>query len=341
MPRPFGPYCLLQPIGAGGMGEVWSAVHRELRMPCAIKLMKPALRCDDAHGSYEHMFLNEGSICAQLRHGRIVKVHNTGILEGKLFIAMDLVDGVNLRELVRALECRSTGLLPLPVVVHIVAEILEALDYAHNRTIGGEEGGVIHGDISPGNIMISSHGEVLLTDFGLGCFVSSTSRSKLLIGTPAYMAPEQAQGRACRASDLYSVGAVLHELLAGHPPVAKDATFAEVAALAGRPMPALSRDDVPEPIEALRRGLLEPHVDRRIGSTRHALAVLERWSGHRHRSSELRELYQGHIGLPHSGLTLLEGQAVARDTEPSLPPASSFEVTRPIEGASQSSAALA
>jgi serine/threonine protein kinase len=302
--RKFGPYRLISLIGTGGMGEVWSAVHVELRMPCAIKLMKAGLQLDDDYGSYEQMFLNEASICAQLRHGSIVRVHNAGILDGQLFIAMDLVDGANLRGIVRALMSQTGKLLPLTVVAHIVAEILEALDYAHNRTIGTEEGGVIHGDISPGNIMISSYGEVLLTDFGLACFVGATAPGKLLVGTPAYMAPEQARGQMCRESDLYSMGAVLHELLTGRPPVAKSASFAEVATLEQRPIPPLLRDDVPQPIEELRRGLLEPRVDCRIGSAGHALSILEHWPDHRRGSSELRHLYQEHIGRSHSGLTL-------------------------------------
>ncbi len=107
MSRRLGPYTLLRCIGSGGMGEVWAAVHVELRMPCAIKLMKPMLRVDPDHACYEGLFLNEANICAQLRHGRIVRVHNAGYIDGQLFIAMDLVDGVNLWELVRTLESRG------------------------------------------------------------------------------------------------------------------------------------------------------------------------------------------------------------------------------------------
>jgi serine/threonine protein kinase len=311
MSHRFGPYSLLECIGTGGMGEVWAAVHVELRMPCAIKLMKPDLCCDLDYERYEDMFLNEANICAQLRHGRIVRVHNSGLIDGRFFIAMDLVDGVNLRELVGALEACGDE-LPIPLVVHIVAEVLEALDYAHNRTIGGAEGGVIHGDVSPRNIMISSHGEVLLTDFGLGSFVSSTSPRKLVVGTPAYMAPERARGQLCRESDLYSVGAILHELLTGRTLVPRDATLAEIAALGELPILPLLRSDLPEPIEALRRGLLERHFGRRIRSTKDALTMLERWPDHHRRSSELRELYHECFGAPHSGLTLVAG----RLTEP-------------------------
>jgi eukaryotic-like serine/threonine-protein kinase len=339
MPHRFGPYSLLRCIGSGGMGEVWAAVHVELQMPCAIKLMKPGLRCSLDHASYEGMFLNEANICAQLRHGRIVRVHNAGYIDEQLFIAMDLVDGVNLRELGRALAAQNVGPLPLPLVVHIVAEVLEALDYAHHRTIGGGEGGVIHGDVSPGNIMISSHGEVLLTDFGLGSFVSASSQSKLLVGTPAYMAPERAQGRVCRESDLYSVGAVLHELLTGHTHVPKHASFSELVTGCEQPILPLTYGDVPEPIETLMRGLLERNVERRIGSTRHALAVVERWADHRYRAGELRGLYQEHVGGPHSGLTLVAGMLPeACGTWPSWVRAAAnddpLEDTRPIEAAS-------
>jgi serine/threonine protein kinase len=334
MQRRFGPYSLLRCIGTGGMGEVWSAVHVDLHMPCAIKLMRTDLRCDLDHQSYEDMFLNEASICAQLRHGRIVKVHDAGSIDGRLFIAMDLVDGVNLRELMGAIEGQDAGPLPLPLVVHIVTEVLEALDYAHNRTIGGAEGGVIHGDVSPRNIMISSHGEVLLTDFGLGSFVSSTTPRKLLIGTPAYMAPERAWGQLRRESDLYSVGAILHELVTGCTPVPKDSTFAELVAPRDPPIPPLACGDLPEPIEALRRGLLERDVDRRIGTTKQALALLERWPGHRRGSSELRALYEEHFGRPHSGLTLVAGRLSepcgAWPLRPRALTSVSLEDTRPL-----------
>jgi serine/threonine protein kinase len=331
----FGPYRLLQPIGTGGMGEVWSAVHLELNMPCAIKLMKPDLQCAEDRRTYERMFLNEASICAQLRHGNIVRVHNAGFMEGRLFIAMDLVDGVNLRSLVRMLVSRSAGPLPLALVAHVVTEVLEALDYAHNRTIGEQEGGVIHGDISPANIMLSSHGEVLLTDFGLARFVSSSSSSRLVIGTPAYMAPEVTKGRGYRASDLYSVGAILHELLSGQPPVARNATLSTLAMLPRRSVPRTGREDVPEPIETLRSGLLEPEIDRRIASTQHALAIMERLPSHPGRSGELRELYREHFGRPHSGLTLLELPRVG--SKPAEVPDPALEPTRPLEAASAAS----
>jgi serine/threonine protein kinase len=333
MPHRFGPYSLLRCIGTGGMAEVWSAVHVELSMPCAIKRMRPGLRWDIDRTSYEQMFLNEASICTQMCHGRIVRVHNSGLIDGQLFIAMDLVDGVNLRELMRALEARGER-LPLPLVAHIVAEVLEALDYAHNRTIGGAEGGIIHGDVTPRNIMISSHGEVLLTDFGLARLVSSRSLPELIVGTPPYMAPEHVRGRLRRESDLYSVGAVLHELLTGRTLVPKNATFAEVDALGALPVSPLLRDDLPEPIETLRRGLLERHLDRRIQSTGQALAVLERWRGHRGRSRAVRELYKEHFGEPHSGLTLVAGRLREPLQSPwrsGIATSSALEDTRPLD----------
>jgi serine/threonine protein kinase len=303
----FGPYLLTQRIGRGGMGEVWAAIHLGLEMPCAIKLMRSELGADEDRRTYEAMFLGEASLCSQLRNGRIVRVHNSGSIDGRLFIAMDLVDGVNLRDFLRTIGIPNGGPLPLPLVAFVIGELLEALDYAHDRTIGGQEGGVVHGDVTPGNVMISSRGEVLLTDFGLARLVGSTSPCRHAIGTPAYMAPEQARGHACRESDLYAVGALLHELLTGQPPLPKRATIADVLTLAKQQVAAPMRDDIPAPLEALRRALLAKDFARRIGTAAEALAILGEWPGHRHRAAQLRELYREHIGRPHSGLTFFHG----------------------------------
>ncbi len=183
--------------------------------------------------------------------------------------------------------------------------------------------------------MISSHGEVLLTDFGVASLVSSRSRSKLLIGTPAYMAPERARGRICRESDLHSVGAILHELVTGSTLVPKGVSISELAARAEPPVPLLASAVLPEPLEVLRRGLLAPSVERRIRTARHALALLERWPDHRHRAGELRALYQELFGEPHSGLTLFTGEIPAlRVTWSSKPGAATgdgLDDTQPIE----------
>lgn len=294
MSAQFGPYRLERLIGEGGMGEVWAALHTDLEMPCAIKRLS---RDSQRDPKCRKMFLNEALICAQLRYGGIVKVCDSGIIDGRPYIAMDLIDGMNLREFTRALGSQRGVRLPVPLVAHITGQVLEALDYAHRRTIRAREGGVIHGDISPGNILISSQGEVLLTDFGLASFVSSASLQEYPAGTPPYMAPEQVMGCMCRRSDLYSVGAVLHEMLTGDTPLPRRTSIRDLVELfRERSLPSTGRKDVPAPLERLRRGLLEKHVDRRIPTTGEALDLLDDYRDYRDYSQELRRLYRRHFG---------------------------------------------
>ncbi|MEM7154726.1 MAG: protein kinase [Myxococcota bacterium] len=303
MPDGVGPYELVSFIGRGGMGEVWLAVRRELGMACVIKVMRPEL---SANESYRTMFLNEARIASQLRHSRIVRVHDVGESRGLLYLVMDRVDGVNLSQFLSAHAKQKAGPLSLSLVAYIINELLEGLSYAHGRRIDRvHDAGVIHHDITPSNVLISSQGEVMLTDFGIARFAGAPTLESRPFGTLRYMAPERLTGRVTRQSDLYSVGAVLHELLARRPPLPKCSDSDELRrALLFAPTPPTGRHDVPPALEGLRVALLEKKPFLRLRSADEALEMLSRVDGSCGGGANLRALYGRVIGPASSGMTM-------------------------------------
>jgi hypothetical protein len=298
-------YELVYRLGEGGMGQVWAAARFGLAgaiKPCAIKVIRPALAGDE---QYRRLFVAEGRVAMMLGHANIVSVFDVGVVDELLFMAMDWVDGVDLGAFRQQAQLAAGG-RPLAVedAAHVVGALLDALGYAHGFCVAGREHGIVHRDVSPGNVMITSRGEVKLMDFGLAGLEHERVGPQLR-GTLRYLSREQARGRPEPASDLFAVGALLHELLDGrrfrHWCSSDDALVAEI--FDGR-IPPLERR-VPAPIEALRRGLLEPRVELRIKTARRALITLATWSGYRNRRLHLEVLYRQVIGKPRSGLTQL------------------------------------
>src|SRR5689334_2071142 len=207
-------YRLLRRIGRGGMGEVWEAARikdNNVVVPCAIKL----LHSDITETARERrLFFDEARIATQLDHSRIVKVIDVGTARnGQPFLVMERVDGIDLRFFLKEAEEQQLTPLDIDIVTYIIGEVLAALDYAHDRTIAGADAGIIHSDVTPGNILISSSGEVKLTDFGIARFAATAGPMSRAIGTPRYMAPEQIVGNPRRETDIYGLGVVLHEML--------------------------------------------------------------------------------------------------------------------------------
>lgn len=214
----FGQYTLLERIAVGGMAEVWKARMRGVegfQKTVAIKRILPHMT-DNAE--FVGMFIDEAKLAAQLTHPNIVHIYDLGKIGRDYYIAMEYVEGKDLRSLLNA--GRRQGLpLPLELGLLIAARLASALDYAHRkRDFEERELGLVHRDVSPQNVLLTYEGDVKLCDFGIAKAVSKASQTQMgaLKGKLQYMSPEQAWGRPVDArSDLFSLGAVLFEMVTG------------------------------------------------------------------------------------------------------------------------------
>ena len=197
-------------LGEGGLGEVRRVYDRELDRVVAMKL----LREDVANPASIARFLEEARLSARLQHPGIVPVHDVGRRpDGRLYFTMQVVEGRTLREVVREwhVAARAGQEVRWRSLVEPFARVCEAVAYAH-----GER--VLHRDLKPSNVMLGVHGRVMVLDWGLAALVGQSAGPYRVVGTPAYMPPEQARGEDARhgpASDVWSLGAVLVELLTG------------------------------------------------------------------------------------------------------------------------------
>lgn len=248
-----GRYRLLEPIGRGGMGEVWRARDESLGRHVAVKCLKPLGPQHDQSFTrvLRERFRREARVAASLQHRGVTVVHDFGEYEGVLYLVMELLDGQNLSQLLEANEQRP---LPVPDVVDIARQVASALAYTHDQ-------GIVHRDLKPANIMRLRDGTVKICDFGiarLGHDIGFTSRltgTGIAMGTPHYMSPEQiGGGEIDHRSDLYSLGCVLYEIATGAPPFDLDDAW---AVLVGH------RDTVPEPPRSHRSELPE-FLDRAV-----------------------------------------------------------------------------
>ena len=203
-----GRYRLLGLLGRGGVGEVWRAEDLQLGRPVAIKLLR---RLEgDALSSLER-FRREARATAQLSHPNVVATYDIGTTDDRAYLVMELVRGGDLAQLLR-----SHGLPPAEEVADLAIQAARGLDAAHAA-------GIVHRDVKPANLLLSSDGMLKITDFGIARMTGTEQTGGLtgpvLLGTAAYLAPEQVRGQpATPASDRYALGCVLYELLAGRPP---------------------------------------------------------------------------------------------------------------------------
>ena len=206
-PRRFGRYEIVGKLGEGAMGVVHRARDTALGRVVALKMLTADLGEDD---EIVQRFRREAEAIGRLNHPHIVTVYDLGESEGHAFMAMELLEGDDLRTLID-----RAGEIPLPDRVRILAQVAEGLAYAHSR-------GVVHRDVKPANIMVTTSGQVKLLDFGLARVATreTITRRGVILGTPDYMSPEQAMGKtpADPRSDIFSAGAVFYELLTGQKP---------------------------------------------------------------------------------------------------------------------------
>jgi serine/threonine protein kinase len=292
--RRAGPYRLLQLLGRGGMAEVYRA-ERAPGVPglgpatCVVKTIRGELAQSP---ELARMFADEIKVMHLLQHPNIVRTYDHGLAGGTLYLAMELLDGLSLARLVRSLA--HAGLrLPLRLAAHIGAEIAEALAYAHAiRDAHGRCLGLVHRDVSPGNIMLLTDGQTKLVDFGIAKMsatvgararraIGATTTPLVVKGKPNYMAPEQLLGRPIDArADLFSLGVVLWELLTWRP-LFNRPTTQELAAvlLAGdiEPPSALC-PEVPRALESIVLRALDRDPGRRPESAGELARELRRFA---------------------------------------------------------------
>src|SRR6059036_299558 len=265
----FGDYELLEQIGRGGQGVVFRARQKSLNRIVALKVIGLGHWATEAHLK---RFRLEAEAAARLEHPGIVPIHEVGERDGSCYFSMKFVEGGQLDEVVRCtpMSIRQTA--------ELIVKVARTVHYAH-------EHGILHRDIKPGNILLDAKGEPHLTDFGLARLVehgSTVTGSLEVMGTPSYMAPEQAVGNNAgvnRATDVYGLGAVLYQLLTGQPPFAGGATYETIKLLLDTEpkQPRLLNPKIDRDLSTICLKCLEKDPQRRYASALALAGDLERW----------------------------------------------------------------
>jgi TolB-like protein/Flp pilus assembly protein TadD/predicted Ser/Thr protein kinase len=267
-----GDYELLEEIGRGGQGVVFRARQKSLNRIVALKVIGLGQWATKTHLK---RFRLEAEAAASLDHPCIVPIYEVGERDGHCYFSMKFVEGGQLDEVVKH--------TPISVrrAVGLIAKVALTVHYAH-------EHGILHRDIKPGNILLDAKGEPLLTDFGLARLVeteSTVTRTVEVLGTPSYMAPEQAAGdniKLTSATDVYGLGAVLYQLLTGHPPFAGGTTYETIKLLLETEprSPRLWNPKVDRDLSTICLKCLEKDPQRRYSSALALAEDLERWLKH-------------------------------------------------------------
>ena len=220
-------YALTERIAAGGMGEVWAATDTILGRTVAVKLLIPAL---SEQSGFLERFRAEARCSAALHHANITTVFDYGEDAGSAYLVMELVSGQPLSRVIS--ECAP---MSAPATASILIQAANALEAAH-------QGGIVHRDVKPANILITPDGTAKLTDFGISRLVNTAplTQTGQILGTAQYLSPEQAMGQSATASsDIYALGVIGHEMLTGQPPFNADTLVATAVAHLNQPPPPL------------------------------------------------------------------------------------------------------
>ncbi len=276
-----GPYDLHERIGAGGMGEIFRARAPDGRI-VAIKRLLPGCAKDPI---FIGMFLDEARLLARLSHPNVCEVYEHGNDLDRYFLVMEHIEGLSLAQL---LERRGRAGLPLPLACRIIAEVAAALDYAHRLTDErGRPLGVVHRDVSPGNIMLGSDGRVKLVDFGLAKARTQLMKTQpgLVKGKFGYLAPEQLEGHVDFRTDIFALGLCFYEAVMGAAFFSQRTAAATVAAIRdlGAPPAIASLLGAPASLDEVIAKALAPAADARFASAaafRSALGRLVIDAGH-------------------------------------------------------------
>ncbi len=258
LPFDLGDYQLIRVLGRGGMGIVYLAQQKHLQRQVAVKMIRSGILAGEDE---VRRFYTEAQASARLKHPGIVSVYQFGHLAGHHYFSMEFVDGTDLQKTI------NDGELGVREAARYVRDVARAIAHAHHK-------GVLHRDLKPANVLIDHDDQIHVTDFGLAKHLdgdSSVTGSGTAVGTPHYMAPEQAGGnsdRAVRQSDVYSLGAILFACLAGRPPIVADSVMQTLLQVIHEPAPSvrLYRPDTPVDLETIVAKCLEKCPTKRYAS---------------------------------------------------------------------------
>src|SRR5256884_425369 len=267
-----GDYELLEEVGRGGQGVVFRARQKSLNRIVALKVISLGQWASKVH---LRRFRLEAEAAAKLEHPGIVPIHEVGERDGSCYFSMKFIEGGQLDEVARRQP------MPIRQAAELIAKVARTVHYAH-------EHGILHRDIKPGNILLDAKGEPHLTDFGLARLVeseSSVTQTLDVLGTPSYMAPEQAVGNnaaVSSATDVYGLGGVLYQLLTGQPPFAGGATYETIKLLLETDprQPRLLNPKIDRDLNTICLKCLEKDPKRRYPSALALAEDLEHWLKH-------------------------------------------------------------
>ena len=236
-----GAYRIIHQIGQGGMATVYKVYHAAMDRYVAIKVLPRQLA---ESPEFTGRFQQEARIIANLEHAHILPVHDYGEADGVTYLVMRFMDAGTLKEKMQA------GALPINGVDRLFTQLADALEYAHTK-------GVIHRDLKPSNVLVDARGSVFLTDFGIAKLLESSSQftgTGAMVGTPAYMSPEQAQGtKVDQRTDIYALGIILYEMVTGRVPFEAETPLAVILKHLNEPLPLPSvvKPDISSSIERI------------------------------------------------------------------------------------------
>ncbi|MFO0709526.1 MAG: serine/threonine-protein kinase [Sandaracinus sp.] len=333
----FGRFEILGRIAFGGMAEIFlgrESTNIGATRMLAIKRILPHVADDPA---FTEMFLDEARLAIQLNHPHICHIYEFGELEGSYFIAMEWIYGAAFGKIIR--RARSKGGLPAEFVAKVVAQVAEALHYAHRaRDANGQPLNIVHRDVSPQNIMISYEGQVKLLDFGIAKAQSHTTKTQagVVKGKFSYMSPQQCMGKHIDArADVFALGVVLYEALVGETLYHRPTEYETMRAVIEDPVPSIrdKKPKLPLELDAIVQKALQKSPDDRFRTAADLQSALEEWlarSGKAVTTSKLADVME----------RLFEEQIAAGPLVDSTPFGSSFQRRKGVDGSHPSGIGL-
>ncbi len=281
-PQTFGKYVLLRKIALGGMAEIFKAKvagAEGFEKDLVIKRILPHYTEDD---SFVRMFIDEASITAKLQHNNIVQIFDFDVLDRCYYIAMEYIEGQDLKDVLKVAKKTPSGHLSVAQVVWITIETAKALHYAHTKQHKGQPLNIVHRDVSPSNIMLTYNGEVKLMDFGIAKAAERSTKTVVgaVKGKVAYMSPEQARGKQLDGrSDLFALAIIMWEMLTGKRLFLAESDFETLNSVLKLDAPAPSRinPDVPGDLDLILLKALSKDRDERYANAEEFARKLTRW----------------------------------------------------------------